>query len=81
MQKKKKKDVIGKIYTRGINICLKEHSQIFYKILSYGKGKNKSGPPCDTCRFQAMIEEKRQTKKERQPWLRKPRKLSSKNGD
>lgn len=76
-----RKDFISKTYQRGVKVCLEKHPQLFYEILVYGKGKNKSGPPCDPCRLQAIREAKRQEKKEGQPWLRKPRNSSPRNSD
>ena len=70
-----RKDFTGVVYKRAVDLCLQKHPDLFYKILRNGKGKNRSGPPCDSCRFQASREKARQLKKKTQPWLRKPRHL------
>lgn len=43
-----------KSYVRGVEICLKIHPDVFYRILRKGSGEHRHGPPCDDCRVKAI---------------------------
>jgi hypothetical protein len=74
---RRNRDGVSVTYKRGVDLCLRKHPEIFYKILVYGKGRKRSGPPCDECRHEAIRENKRLIKKETMPWLRKEKRKNA----